>query len=469
MAQPVPVALGAVLQPRQNAVIQRSGNAAHVGVQIEATEKGRLFARVKRDGSTLSKFDWRTIGQSNGTLATGVIESLPVGGEYTVEFELRNFRGVVLGKASVKGLLVGDLWILGGQSNMDGYGKLVGTETPSKHVHAFYFDDRWDLAADPLCWYNEAVDSVHWFTADPVERAKAAKNDRIFRQQGAGLAVSFGKTMVKRTEVPIGLIVCSHGGTSMEQWDPGKLELGGASLYGSMIRRVQAVGGKVAGMLWYQGESDANKDALPHFHNRMVNFVKAVRKDIGAPKMPFLYVQIGPFFTGGEIAPFWNGLQADQLAQEKELAPALMTTAIDLGLDDAIHISTQGQRRLGKRMAHLAEILAHGRTSLRKGPRPANIRFSDKNRTILRVHYSDVNSELYPKRDVRGFWAKFEGKDLAILKQEVDLEKPDTVVLTFAEPVPKKAELWYGIGVNPAVNLVDEADMAAPMFGPVVI
>jgi sialate O-acetylesterase len=469
MAKPAAAALGAVLQPKANAVIQRSGTTGNVEVSIEATEKGRLFARVKREGGTLSKFDWRTIGQSNGTTASGVIESLPVGGEYAIDFELRNGRGIVLGRASVRGVLVGDLWILGGQSNMDGYGKLVGTEPPSKSVHAFYYDDRWDIAVDPLCWHNEAIDSVHWPTADPVERKKAAQNDRFFRQQGAGLAIAFGKTIFKRTEVPVGLIACSHGGTSMEQWDPGKLELGGGSLYGSTIRRVQAVGGKVAGMLWYQGESDANKDALPLYHKRMVNLVKSVRNDLGSPQMPFIYVQLGPFFTGPELEVYWNGIQADQLALEEELAPALMTTAVDLGVDDAIHISTQGQRRLGKRMAHLAEILAYGRTSLRKGPRPASIRFADKNRTILRVHYSDVNMELIPKREVRGFWAKSEGTSLGILKQEVDPAQPDTVIVQFAEPVPKKTQFWYGIGMNPTVNLTDEADMAAPVFGPVTI
>jgi sialate O-acetylesterase len=33
---------------------------------------------------------------------------------------------------------------------------------------------------------------------------------------------------------------------------------GGDSLYGAMIRRFELIGGKVAGVLWYQGESDAS-------------------------------------------------------------------------------------------------------------------------------------------------------------------------------------------------------------------
>ena len=52
----------------------------------------------------------------------------------------------------------------------------------------------------------------------------------------------------------------AHGGTSMEQWDPAKKGEGGNSLYGSMLRQVKLAGGKVKGVLWYQGESDAIGD-----------------------------------------------------------------------------------------------------------------------------------------------------------------------------------------------------------------
>ena len=48
----------------------------------------------------------------------------------------------------------------------------------------------------------------------------------------------------------------------MEQWNPAKKEQGGNSLYGSMLRQVKLAGGKVRGVLWYQGESDAMERRL---------------------------------------------------------------------------------------------------------------------------------------------------------------------------------------------------------------
>lgn len=461
-------ALTVLRQPLPGAVIQRDGRDGDIPLLLDAAHKGALYGRLRKGRNPVRGFNWRKVGAADGTTAQGVVKDVPVGGQYTLDIELRTARGKVIGSATARNLLVGDLWIIGGQSNMDGWGKLVGTEPPSPVVHAFYYDDRWDVALDPLCWHSEAVDRVHWPVPEE-QLAEAAKNDRRFRQAGAGPAVAFGKAIYRDTGIPVGLIVCSHGGTSMDQWSPAKASEGGGSFYGSMLRRVKAVGGTVTGMIWYQGESDANKDGQPKYREKMRNFVAAVRRDLDARKLPFIYVQIGCFFAGAELAEAWNRLQADQLVLEDELAPAAMASAIDLGLDDGIHIGTASQRRLGRRLAYLAGMLVYGKRPRRRGPRPAEMSFADQGRKALRVRFADVNGGLRPRRPLRGFWAKKDGKDLAIVSQVVDSRRLDTVVLTFEEPVPPGSSLWYGYGISPAANLVDGADLAAPVFGPVTI
>ena len=460
-------AISAVETPLTGAVIQREGDSGTIEVRASATATGKLSARL-RGGEAPGFAAWSEIGASDGSCATGSLEGVPVGGEYTLELQLVS-DGTVVGRASVSRLLVGDIWITAGQSNMDGCGKLIGVEPPSRNVHAFYFDDRWDTAADPLCWYNEAVDPVHWSTDDPTKLRDTARYDRRFRRQGAGPAVAFGKALHKSTNVPIGLIVCSHGGTSMNQWSPDKLSEGGRSLYGAMVRRVAMVGGKVAGIIWYQGESDANGENQGLYRERMKSFVAAVRRDLDHPALPFAYVQIGPFFTGDDLSVHWNALQRDQVEIEASLAPAAMVSVVDAGLDDIIHIDTRSQRRLGRRLAYVAEMLVHGRDDHKRGPRLVSARFADRDRTKLRVMFSDVNEGLVPRHDVRGFWARKDGQDLAMVSQVVDDEHLDTVVITFEEPVPHLSELWYALGLNPAVNLTDRADLAAPAFGPVTI
>ena len=256
----------------------------------------------------------------------------------------------------------------------------------------------------------------------------------------------------------------------MDQWDPAKRDEGGKSLYGSMMRRVRAVGGKVAGMLWYQGESDALGEAQPAYRAKTRRFVEAVRRDLDAPDLPFIYVQIGPLFGDAKAAPAWNGLQNDQLEVEGQLGAAAMAACIDGDLTDIIHLNTASQRRLGRRLAHLAEMLVYdrqgGRTS---GPRPVDATFEDGSRTVLRARYESVNGRLRPAGRISGFFVQSDGRQVPMRSQKVDPDRPDTVVIRFAEPVPPGSELWYGMGLNPAVNLVDDADMAAPVFGPMQI
>ncbi len=470
MPNTVSGALSAISEPRSGAVIQRHGDSATLPIRVETTASGALRARIRSGSTVLDGLDWQDVGRNVGWRIEGMLPDVPTGGEYTLELQLQDDTGKVIGAGSANHLLVGDLWILGGQSNMDGCGKLVGLEPTSKQVHAFYYDDRWDAACDPLCWYNEAVDSVHWGEPDAEKRKAAIGSDRAFRQQGAGPGVAFGRAVAKSAGVPIGLIVCSHGGTSMAQWDPSGKAEGGKTLYGSMIRRVEAVGGRVAGMVWYQGESDANGDAQPLYRDKMREFVGAVRRDLNAPDLPLLYVQIGPFYADPDGAPSWNALQNDQLEIESELAPAAMAACIDSRLDDLIHLDTPSQRRLGKRLAHLANMLVYApEGSAMRGPRPKSASFTDEGRTTLQVTFGSVNGRLRSDADVSGFTVVKDDRPVPTSRRKIDTERSDTVTIVFAKPVPPDADLWYGMGLNPAVNLADDADLAAPVFGPMRI
>ena len=157
-----------------------------------------------------------------------------------------------------------------------------------------------------------------------------------------------------RRAFPIGLVACAHGGTSMEQWNPAKKDEGGNSLYGSMLRQVKLAGGKVKGVLWYQGESDANGDAAKIYTSVFADFIAAVRADLDQPDLPFYYVQIGRFINGGDPKG-WNAVQEAQRRCPNGCPTRPSSRSIDLELDDGIHVGTQGQKRAGHRLARIAE------------------------------------------------------------------------------------------------------------------
>ncbi len=166
----------------------------------------------------------------------------------------------------------------------------------------------------------------------------------------------FAVTMVESTGVPIGLVACAHGGTSMEQWNPSKKEQGGNSLYGSMLRQVKEAGGKVKGVLWYQGESDALGRAKRRrsYPRVFTDFIASVRSDFGQPELPFYYVQIGRFVAGADPKG-WNAVQDAQRTLPERVPNTAVVSVIDLELDDGIHVGTQGLKRAGQRLAEIAQ------------------------------------------------------------------------------------------------------------------
>ncbi len=130
----------------------------------------------------------------------------------------------------------------------------------------------------------------------------------------------------------------------MEQWNPAKKERGGSSLYGSMLRQVKLAGGKVSGVLWYQGESDALGGAWKVYPKVFTDFIAAVRSDFGQPELPFYYVQIGRFVNGSDPKG-WNAVQDAQRVLVDRVPNTAVVSVIDLELDDCIHVGTQGIKR----------------------------------------------------------------------------------------------------------------------------
>lgn len=433
-------------------------------------DDGSIEARLRAGRRTVPGFDWRKVGMAAAGTFEAVLEDVPTGGEYTVEVRRRDLLGNVADHTEVANILVGDLWILAGQSNMQGVGNLADVEKPSPLVHCYTMAHRWELATEPLHWLIDSPDPVHSGQRleglDEEGRRARRSAERANRTKGAGLGLPFAKELVRRTGVPIGLIASAHGGTSMQQWDPEGRDAGGETLYGSMYKQVENAGGSVKGVLWYQGESDANPDAVPLFAERFKQLVAAFRKDFDDPDLPFFYVQIGRFVRSGD-SESWDRIQELQRLAEKEIPGTAMIAVIDLPLDDLIHVGTPGLKRAGKRLARIAHKELYGAEGLERGPRLESVKL-EQGRRLIRVEYSRVNGQLSPKRKVEGFSLEDkEGNELKLIyNASVDPADPDTVVLKLQNAAPEGATLWYGAGLDPVCNLVDSEDMAAPVFGP---
>ena len=430
-----------------------------------------IEARLTGTHGVIRGLDWKAVGKVQKQAWTAQIQGIPTGGPYRLELRIEGMPGV----ATVENILVGDLWILAGQSNMEGLGELIDVEQPDPLVHSFDMADHWEVAQEPLHTLVGAVDRIHWRRNSQGEYERLT-GDRLQqyiqeRKKGAGLGLPFAVIMAKRTGIPVGLIPCAHDGTTMEQWNPALREDEGDSLYGSMYRRFVAVGGRVRGMLWYQGESDANAKAAPEFARNFKSFVREVRNDLQQPDLPFYYVQIGRHISDANIAE-WNQVQEAQLNAESEMSNVGMVVSVDLALDDAIHISTPDLKRLGRRLADrvchdlFPRLGDYG--DLKLGPRPVSA--SGKN-GIVKVRFTGVNMRLESQGRISGFSIhSADGQSVAaIYKAVVNPAEASTVLLYLSSKLPEKASVWYGFGTDPYCNLHDAADFAVPVFGPMSI
>jgi sialate O-acetylesterase len=459
--------------PADNQVLQRdaeqtgrivlSGTISGKKVDGKEIEVRLLDARA----TDLPGFHWTRIGKIQKLRWSGELKGIPTGGPYRLEVRMQGAESSVV---SIANLLVGDLWVLAGQSNMEGHGDLLDIQQPVPMVRSFDMADRWRQAEEPLHTVVSAVDPVHWpLNAQKEPERMAGQQLESYmanRKKGAGLALPFAVEMFSRTGVPIGLIPCAHGGTSMDQWNPAWKVREGESLYGSLFRRVQAVGGRVRGVLWYQGESDANTKAEPEFLARFENFVKAVRADLNQPDLPFYYVQIGRHVDNSSIAE-WNGVQLAQLRAETEIPHSGMIAAVDLQLDDTIHVSTPDLKRLGRRLANLICIDLFPRLKdygeMKRGPRPLEASLDGG---VVRVSFAGVNGRLQAEGRMSGFSIHDSKGALlpVIYKSRVDAAEASTVLLYVQGKLPPDAMLWYGFGKDPYCNVRDAADMAVPVF-----
>lgn len=428
----------------------------------EGAGAGEVFADISGPEGPVPGWEAKPVGTAGGGEWRAELNGLPAGGPYTVRLTAGQDLTVEAGD-----VYVGDLWVLAGQSNMEGYGDLADLETPEVGVHSFGMDDRWRLAEEPLHWLHDSVDPVHYEPYGGGDPAAIAEFHRS-RAKGAGLGLAFAKARKASTDVPIGLIPCAQGGTTLPQWSPEKRDEGGGSLYGAMLRRIRAVGGPIAGVLWYQGESDALGKETHLYRDRFHHFVGELRRDLDRPDLPLHTVQIGRFVMpdGWDVSgeEEWNPMQDLQRRLALEIPFVYAVPAVDLELDDLIHVGAQGLRRLGRRLARSVEKGLAGTPHLR------SVAFEGEGRRRLRVSFGGVEPPGFPvTRRVLGFSIHdLERRERPfIYKARVDPERRNDILLDLIEELPEGWRLWYGHGLDPGCTLCDPADMTIPVFGPV--
>jgi hypothetical protein len=230
-----------------------------------------------------------------------------------------------------------DLWLLCGQSNMKGRGFMP--EEPKNDpriVKMHKMDDQWYLARHPL-----------HLTGD-------AKTFQGHDNAGVGPGLAFAEVLAAQDKtVAIGLVPCAVGGSSIKLWQKG------AKLYEDALRRAKLalhttapVKARFRGILWLQGEANANAQELPLHTERLRAMIEAFRTDLAQPDLPFIACTIGEMQPEPRLSDL-KAMNDIQLALPKSVPHTACVDARDLKthIGDGVHFDTAAQNEIGKRFA----------------------------------------------------------------------------------------------------------------------
>ncbi len=215
------------------------------------------------------------------------------------------------------------------------------------------------------------------------------------------------------------------------------------------------------GLVWYQGEANASKPEL--YAKSLPAWVKRLRKQWSRDDLHFLAVMLPGFGrVGGANRDVeypdnlsWAWFREAQM-KVLELPGAGVANTIDLG--DVKNIHPRDKAPIGKRLALLAARDVNGRKVIAEGPRFKSIAISGSAVTV-----SFDNAEGLKTKDgkaPRQFWLA--GKDQKWVKAVAEI-KGQTVVVS-ADGLADPIAVRYAFAGFPKVNLVNRAGLPAYPF-----
>lgn len=300
-----------------------------------------VYACLKREDTGEPVVWWQPCETLDHTWKTTLL--LPAGGLYRIETCL-TLNGEGWSEWGIRGdsrfhIGVGDLFVIAGQSNSAGYGKDYIYDPPELGVHLLKNNGSWDLAAHPL---QDSTDC----TSEQVNVDYANTSHSLY--------LAFAKYLKRELGYPIGLLQTAKGGSPLSAWDP---ESG--VLYKNLLRVIRFAGGKVKGIIWYQGCSDTTPELCESYRQRFLLFRESLMGELGADKLPTFVFQLNRCIANRtEYSDECWGVVREQQRQLSQYDDIYVLPTNDCSLSDAFaHITAKSNMALGERLAK--SVLCH--------------------------------------------------------------------------------------------------------------
>ena len=403
----------------------------------------------------------------------------------------------------IKDVLVGEVWLASGQSNMEWQvsqlreeeQQIAAVDLPQlRHLRIDHV-----VAATP----SENVNTSAWEAASP-------------QTVGSFSAVGyfFAREIQRKLGVPVGIIHSSWGGTEIEAWmsesvrqstsfapimearwqhamsewppervasypadmiawqkaeeqakathtlnpkpwppPPASLDSPAApgGVFNGMIAPLQPVA--IRGVLWYQGESNVGRAA--EYAELFPAMIRAWRANWGDETLPFYFVQLPNYANGNPGGRDWARLREAQ-AKALELPSTAMAVTIDIG--DAGNLHPAAKMEIGRRLALAAKSILYGIPGDYSGP---IFESATPEGATVRIRFSHADSGLVShQRPVQSL--EIAGPDRVF---HVGSARIDRNMLVVSSPdVKNPVAVRYAWSNAPEANLYDGAGLPAAPF-----
>lgn len=368
---------------------------------------------------------------------------------------------------SLKNILVGEVWLCSGQSNME-YTMMKETK---------FANAQRSKGIDSIKLKKENYPNIRLFLVkrdllkpgDVNKGWNEAKGESLRAFSAAGYF--FAKKLFEELHVPIGMISSAVPGSTIEPWMSGKPsekinsftvdETQPGKFYIGWIKPLAPF--TLKGFLWYQGEMNCFLAETTSYSRKFIQLINSWRELWNEKDASFYFVQIAPFYyskSKGKIGldeetlpRFWN-------AQEAALSLPHTGMAITTDLaDDISDLHPTYKWKVGERLALLALAHDYHKNVVYAGP---TFKTASTKGNKIEVEFSNTGKGLVSNNQQPLDWFAIAGADEKFVPAKAEIKNNSVIVSSDAVESPKYIRFGWNEAAQP--NLFNKDGLPAVPF-----
>jgi sialate O-acetylesterase len=405
-------------------------------------------------------------------------------GSWKIELNQESAGGpyqlIAIGKNTItmENVLVGEVWICSGQSNMEW--SVKNSDNAQREIRESDY---------PMIRHIQVPKTIAATPAKDITGGAWQKADSSTTANFTAVGYFFARKLFKELNVPIGLINASWGGTMVEAWTSKEAFENSEefkNLFGTLtFADIQAAADKsgkavspnayptllfngminpiipfaIRGAIWYQGETNAGRAF--QYRKAFPLMIQDWRSRFGQGNFPFYFVQLASFNASNGNSAKGSGWAELREAQTATLSLPNTGMAVTMDIGESNDIHPRNKQDVGARLAAIALNNLYGVKTEYSGPLYQSYK-TEGDKIVLSFTHADNGLVI---KDKYGYLKGFEiaGADKKFYYAKAEIKNNQVIV--YSDSVSNPVAARYGWADDmPEVNLYNKQGFPASPF-----